>query len=275
MRQPGSGIPLLHSSREHAAQCYHHACLTHLHETTRYLIYAASPQAHEQPYTSIARHSYRSCCRCRCRRRRCCCCCCCSSSSSSSPLSGRVVVTSRYPSTRQSRIEAPTFESLSPPTLPARRLFHGEMETISISSPSAFHQSSPVIPQSTAATATATVPVQRRSNAKRKTPMAPKTKPVKTKADGIAKPKQSKSRNGTPRVRLLATTYQCSNQHISRCVVLCCCVVGFGLADERGRLCDVQGQATQVRRNEADVSAVSEAERGLRRLQEGLQVALV
>lgn len=138
------------------------------------------------------------------------------------------------------------------------------MEDIRIPSPSAILAPSPPA----AAPALAPAAAARRSDSRLPRPTtsaAPAGEPARDRpAAAQAKPKQSKSRNGRidfPGVlalRLMGPT----EAPLYRATVL-----------TMARLSHLQGQAPEMRRVQAHLPAVQEAQRAVRRVQEGIQVA--
>lgn len=132
-------------------------------------------------------------------------------------------------------------------------------EAITIPSPSVFLRASPAPPS---APPPPTAPKNARrpagAEAKKKAPRKPGVAVVNGTESGVVKPKQSKSRNGIylPS-EILARSPTCI------------------LIPRANRMCDVQSEATEVRRRETRVSAVCSSERGMWRVQERLQMEAV
>ena len=122
----------------------------------------------------------------------------------------------------------------------AANFTHAFMASIAIPSPSAF-LASPVLP-------TPPSPANAASEAKEKQPAKAKAQIPKAKTDGVTKPKQSKSRNGeshpSPQVGrvVLRSTHPAVIQ--DRLLM-------------RHRMCDLQGEKAQVRRDKAYLPTVS------------------
>lgn len=108
------------------------------------------------------------------------------------------------------------------------------------------------------------------NNTTKKAP-APRKQSNATAADGAPKPKQSKSRNGT---YLNANLDEASSTEPRRDSVWAF-KAGDVLIGRIHRLCNVQGQTTEMRRRETRMPAVRKAKGRVRRLQEGLQMAPV
>lgn len=128
------------------------------------------------------------------------------------------------------------------------------MEAITVPSPSSF-LNSPPMRQNQLPPKSITKPIPKPPSLSIKP-----NQPPRAKAEGVTKPKQSKSRNGMPS-RPSAPLPRPSSW-----------VNG---ADFLPRLCHMQGKATEVRRGKTIVSTVSQEERYLWGLQERFQMARV